>query len=482
MKVRTIRTNYALNLTRTVLSTVISLFTLPYINSTLGVVSVGKFEYVNSIVSYFVLFSALGVPMYGIREIARVRNDPARRTKVTVELLLVLAITTVFSYLLLFGFFIQLDFLQSYRSLILVLAPSIFLSNLGMEWFFQGIEDQLYITIRFIIIKIVTLILLFTLIKSPDDYVLYGLIMTISAFGSNFFNFFYIRKFLEFKTLKWKELNVRKHIQGIFTIFLATVSIAIYLQLDNTLLGIYGGPEHVGIYATANKLVRFAILFITTLGSVMLPRLSYLYAQNDQSQYYAYLSKNLSYILFFSVPSTVLLFSLAKPIILVMAGDEFIAAVAPMKILTALLPIVGIAYFLAFMVLYPQGRENVYTKVVFVSAVISVFLNVALIPHYFEMATAIVSVVVEFAAVLLMILYVRNRLSSFRLFKQTHFNYLFGGCIVFILSQIVAYYVVHPIVNIVATVCIGMLLYMVFLYYMKDPIYSYIIKKISSIR
>jgi len=89
MKVRGIKTNYILNIVRTILTTLIGIFTLPYVNSTLGVESVGKVEYINSIITYFVLISALGIPMYGVREIARVRDNIAERSSVVLELLLI---------------------------------------------------------------------------------------------------------------------------------------------------------------------------------------------------------------------------------------------------------------------------------------------------------------------------------------------------------------------------------------------------------
>jgi len=481
MKVRGVKLNYVLNITRTVLSTLIGLFTLPYINRVLGVEALGKFEYANSIISYFVLFSALGIPMYGIREIARVRDSEYNRSKVTAELLVILGITTIISYVLLFGFLIHLDFLQDYKVLIFVLAPTIFLSNFGFEWFFQGIEDQMYITIRFIVIKIITLILLFTLVKSPEDYVAYALIMVISTVGANLFNLIYIRKFLNFKILKRKDIEFKKHLKGIITIFLATVSISIYLQLDNTLLGVYGGDKHVGIYATANKLVRFAILFVTTLGAVLLPRLSYFYENKKYDDYNLYLNKSLKYILFFSLPICSLIFGLADRIILVMAGSQFVDAIVPMKILSFLLLIIGIAYYLAFMVMYPQGKERLYTLLVFVSAVISVILNIIFIPKYFELATSVVSVIVELIAIIFMIFFLRKQLVNYGFFSIKNLNYIIGAVLVYFVINLVQNINLGDMLTILIGGLLGTSVYLVFLLIVKDYVIIESIQKLKII-
>lgn len=479
MKVRGIKINYILNLTRTILTALIGFFTMPFINKTLGVASVGKYEYINSIISYFVLFSALGVPMYGLREIAKVRDSKKDRSIITIELLLILLVTSFISYLVIFGILINLNQLHNYKLLILILCPTIFLTNIGAEWFFQAIEDQMYITIRFLIVKAFTLAMLFTMIQGSDDYLKYAFIMLISSVGSNIFNIFYIRKYIDFKYIKWKSLSVKRHIKGIITIFLATVSISIYLQLDNTLLGIYGGDKHVGVYAVANKLIRFGIMFVTTLGAVMLPRLSYLYDNNQINEYNFYLNKSLSYILMFSVPLSVLLLGLADEIILVMAGNEFVDAIFPMKILSSLMIIISFAYFLAFMVLYPQGKERLYTLIVFASAIISVVLNIIFIPKYFEVATSYVNVAVEILGLVLMIYFTRKQLIEIGIFSVQNLNYFIAGILMFTMIFLVSKNISPDILSIIISTSLGLIIYLLYLIVIKDKIIFEYLKKLK---
>lgn len=437
MEPRSIKVNYFLNLFRVGFGTLVGIFTMPYINKVLGAEGFGKVEYVNSIISYFLLFSALGIPLYGIRETAKVRNQPFKRTKLILEMLSILAITTIISYLFIFGVLIHLEYFKDLKVLIIVMSSMVLFSNIGVEWFYQGIEDQLFITIRYTIVRVLTLVLLFLFVKSPSDYIYYGAIVVLTTVGSNFFNILYLKKYLDFKEINLQQLEIRKHLKPIFTIFVATLSISIYLQLDNIMLGSLGGEKYVGYYAMANKLIRFVILFITTLGSVLLPRMSNLVNENH-TLYLQYAKKALNYIMIVAIPSTVIFFLFAEDYTILMAGKDFVPAVTTMKILSPIILVVGIAYFMGYLILYPQGKERVYTHATIFSAVLSVVLNIFVIPRYFQNGTAAVAVISEVLGIVVMYWFGRKQFSEVIFFGKSFFLYtvstIFFGVILFIVE------------------------------------------------
>jgi len=478
LKVKGLKINYILNLTRVILTTLTGLIVFPYINRTLGLLAVGKYEYTNSIITYFLLFSSLGVPIYGIRQIARVRDNTLKRTKVVLELLILLLITTFITYILFFILLLTQSKLNDYKNLLLIMSPMIFLNNVGLEWFFQGIEDQTYITKRFILIKIISLTMLFLLVKDSSDLVLYTAIMTFSMTVSNIFNFFHIIKFIKPSLIRLKDLNIKPHLKGVLTIFFATISISIYILMDNTILGYLVGDKYVGLYSTSNKLIRFVILFITTLGSIMLPRLSYLYESKQIEIYFHYLSKSLNYILFFSIPISIILFYFSEIIINIMAGPEFKGSIIAMQILSPLVVIIGLAYFLAFMVLYPQGKEKIYTIIVFISAIISVFLNILLVPKFYHLATAWVNLIVESFGLFMMIFFMRKQLYKFQFFSWQNFNYLLGGFIMIIFLSF--FNERKEIFEVILLCLISISLYFSFLTLRKDSIIFESLKRIKT--
>lgn len=398
---KSIKINYILNLIRVLSGALVGILSMPYINRVLGATSVGKVEYVNSVISYFILFSALGIPMYGIREVARVRKDSKEVAKVTAELLVILFITTVGAFAILYGIIYQLEYFQNYLDILVVMSTMIFLSNVGAEWYFQGLENQLYITLRYVAVRIIMILIMFLYINDRSDYIFYALCIVLTTCGANILNFFYIYKTLVREKITFQQLNIRRHFRPVLTIFIATISVNIYLQLDYFLIGSISGDKYVGYYSVANKLVRFVISFITIIGAVMLPRLSYLYLQ-DKSQYEVYLKKSFTYFILLSLPFTVYFLVFAKPIILLMGGMDFENSILTMRIISPLCIIVSMAYFMGFLIIYPQNKEKIYTYATIISAVFSILANLYAVKHYQHNGAAVVAVLAELFAILIM--------------------------------------------------------------------------------
>lgn len=455
MSVPSIKKNYFLNVFRVVFGTLVGIFTMPYVNKTLGVAGLGKVEYVNSIIAYFVMLSALGIPMYGIREVAKVKNDREKRTKLVVELLFILSLTTILSYIVIFGVIIHLDFFSTYRETIVLMSSMVLFTNIGAEWFYQGMEDQMFITVRYTIMRIIALILLFVLVRSPEDYLYYAFVLVFSVVGGNIFNFLYLRKYLDFSVLKWENLDIKKHLKPILTIFIASISVSIYIQLDNLMLGSIVGDVYVGYYVVANKLIRFAVLFITTLGAVLLPRMSRL-IKEDKEQYIAYAQKSVNYIVIIAVPCMMLFYLFAEDFIMLMAGEDYIPSIATMKILSPIILIVGLAYFVGYLVLYPQGKEKIYTITTVFTAVFSVALNSYVIPRFHHNGVAFVAFLSELLGVVLMCYLGRKELKDIKIFNKSLYICLLtsvGVClVVFYLKTF------FEIENLIIRMCVEMFL------------------------
>ena len=142
MEIKNIKINFMLNLIRIFLGTFFILLTMPYITRVLGSENLGKIEYGVSIVSYFLLFSALGIPQYGIREIARTRDNKDELSKTLIELLCILIITVAINYAIFFFLLTKIDFINQEKKLFFILGTNIIFSNIGIQWFYIGIENQ----------------------------------------------------------------------------------------------------------------------------------------------------------------------------------------------------------------------------------------------------------------------------------------------------------------------------------------------------
>ncbi|MGV0936463.1 flippase [Empedobacter falsenii] len=419
MEVRSLHANYIFSIIRIFTSSIIGLLIISHANKSLGPIYIGKVEYANTIINYFMMFSSLGIPIYGIREIAKVRDNSKKLLNLVTELLIILIFTSIISYLVLGVVIYSFDFMNDYKTIIIIYSSMIFLSNIGAEWFFQGTEDQLYITIRYVFVRIICLVLLYIFVNNPTDYLNYVMVMVLYLCGSNIFNFYFIFKKINFFNVVFSELNFTRHIKPIITIFAAAVSVNIYLQLDNLLLGYLAGDKYLGYYSISNKLIRYVITFITVGGTVMLPRLSNLF-EKSIDEYYILLSKSLDIILLFSIPASFFFFIFSEDIIMLMGGIKFSDAIITLKILSPLCIIIGVAYFIGYLVLIPQNKEGIYSLSVFFSAVFSIIINFFILKIWKQNGAAVVQILAEILSICIMLYLARRFMKKIKInFKNT---------------------------------------------------------------
>lgn len=195
MKQKSLAMNAFLNSFRSVMNIIFPLITFPYVSRILTVEGMGIYNFSSSIVNYFMLIAALGISTYAIREGAKYRTDKSKITQFSSEMFTINLCSTVLAYLLLFLCLIVFSKLRNYTICILIFSLQIFFTTIGTEWIYQIYEDYSYITVRSIIFQIISIILLFTFVKGPDDYLNYAGITVFSAVGSNILNFIHARKY-----------------------------------------------------------------------------------------------------------------------------------------------------------------------------------------------------------------------------------------------------------------------------------------------
>ncbi len=476
---RSLKNNFLLNLTRVFFTTFIGLFTLPYLNKTLGVSNIGQFDYSVVIVNYFIMFSALGMPMYAIREISKYKDKPAERTKVLLELLIIVFLTSLLASLLFFIFFLFNKEGNNIYYIYYILFPTIIFTNISIDWFYQAIEDQYYITIRLIFVKLISIIALFLFVNTKDDLLVYTFIYSVTIIINTLINILNLKRYINIDTLILKKLKFKKHVKGIFMIFLGTISISIYTQLSITILGHYGSEYNVGIYTTANKLNRFALIFATTLGAVMLPRLSNLYHDGNIVKYKSYIKKAFDYLLLFSFIIFTLLFTNANYIINIMAGKEFESSILLMRILSFQIVFISLSYCMAFMILYPEGKEKIYTYIVTFASIVSVVLSIIIVPKYLHLGTTIISLISEIIGFLLMLIFLFKKLKSYKIFNKNIILYAFNSIISISISFIFFQEIFNNYLGFIVNSFSTILIFIIILIIFKNDIIMSFINKIK---
>ena len=193
MKKKSLGVNAFLNGLRSVLNLLFPLVTFPYVSRVLSVSGIGIYNFANTYISYFLLIAGLGIATYAVREGAKYREEKDKISKCASQIFSLNMIATIIAYLLLFASLIIFKNLHNYISCILIFSLQILFTTLGTEWIYTIYEDYTYITIRSIVFKMISIVLLFLLVRRPEDYLIYAAITVFSAVGSNLLNFIHAR-------------------------------------------------------------------------------------------------------------------------------------------------------------------------------------------------------------------------------------------------------------------------------------------------
>ena len=399
MKKRSLGLNAFLNGLRSVLSLFFPLITFPYVTRILSVSGIGIYNFSNTYVSYFILIAGLGIATYAVREGAKYRENPKKIDRFASQIFSLNMIATMIAYLLLFASLIIFKNLHNYVSCILIFSLQILFTTLGTEWIYTIYEDYAYITIRSIVFKIISILLLFILVKKPEDYLIYAAITVFSAVGSNFLNFIHVRDFVHIKLTT--RTNWKRHLKPVLVIFASSVAVTIYVASDTTILGLLKSDYAVGIYSTSVKIYQVTQNLLSALLTVTIPRLAFLWGRKCINEYNQVLSKVISLLGILVLPAAVGLMMLSREVVLIIASEKYLPSVNSLRIISWAIIFSIFAWIFSECVLIPAKREKLVLRNTIVTAVENVILNFILIPFMSYDGTSLSTVLAELTVMIM---------------------------------------------------------------------------------
>ena len=327
--------NTVFNIIYNVTNLLFPIVTSMYVSRILLPEGVGRVSYAQNIVSYFLVLASLGIPSHGIREMAKVRDNEMLRNKTFTELFLMNGITTVIATIAFCLLVFRVETFSQDRLLYISCGIQLMLNGFNIDWFYKGFEEYVYIVIRSVTIKILSVIAIFAFIHSREDYVIYALISSIAAAGNYIFNMIHAKRYVK---LDFQDLKIKRHIQPILVFAVISIFGTIYSKIDITMLGNLETKAPAGFYSSAHRLVDMVLNLCVSISAVFLPRLSNCY-ENDKNRFYEYLSMGLNALWLLVPPIFVGLNFIARDAILLVYGDAFAPAIATVRILSMLLVI-----------------------------------------------------------------------------------------------------------------------------------------------
>ena len=399
MKRKSLGINAFLNGLRSVLTLLFPLITFPYVSRVLSIEGIGSYNFSNTYINYFILIASLGIATYAVREGAKYRDNKDKINEFASQVFSLNMIATLIAYLLLFASLIIFKNLHNYVSCILIFSLQILFTTLGTEWVYTIYEDYAYITIRSIIFKLISIALLFLLVKKTEDYLIYAAITVLSAVGSNLLNFLHAKKFVHIRlTIK---INWKSHLKPVLVIFASAIAITIYVSSDTTILGLLKNDYAVGIYSTSVKIYQMAQNLLSALLTVTIPRLAFLWGKRRISEYDQVLSKVINSLGILVLPAAIGLILLSREVVLLIASEKYLPSVNSLRIISWAIIFSIFSWIFSDCVLIPAKRENLVLRNTIVTAIENIILNFILIPFMSYDGTSLSTVIAEFTVMIM---------------------------------------------------------------------------------
>lgn len=362
--------------------------------------AVGTVAYAQNIAQYFVILAFLGIPTYGVREIAKVRNDPEARSKIYSELMVINFISTCIFLTIYVILIFSVSSFRSNAALYLITGLSIALNAINNAWLYEGLEEFQFISIRNIVFKALSLLALVIFVKGPEDYLIYALIAALGTAGNYIINVLYSPKFVKF-TLK--GLCLKRHMESILLLVVVNLAIELYTLVDVTMLGAMSTSKNVAYYSYASRINKIFIQVINTFTMVIVPRIAFYYKEGRKDDFNKLLSKTLETIFVFGIPLIAGIQVCASDAVTLVYSTAFLPSANVLRILSWVLIISPVGYLLGSRVLLVTDHEKTMVLCVGIGAVVNIIGNALLIPRFVEYGAAIASVTSEIVVMLVYI-------------------------------------------------------------------------------
>lgn len=468
MKSKSLKSNFIMYSIRIMSGTILSLITFPYVSQKLGPEGIGRVQYVQSIVSYFLLFINIGIPVYGYREVAVNRENKEKMSKIVLELISILIITTSIVSIIYVVSLLYLPVMQKEKILFIIFGIQILMTFMDLEWFFRGIENQNYITIRSMLVKIFSLIAILIFIKNSNDYYKYALILVLSLVGSNMFNLLKVFKNLNVQIFSFKNLQIKKHLKPLLIFFSSNIALSLFYSVDSIMLGSMIGEKELGYYSLASNIGRMPIIFITAITGVLSPRLCN-YIKNDKIEdYYELAKKGLSFLLLFSFPATIGMYILAPEIIQVLGGEKFSNSINPLKIYSFLLLTLSLAYYVGAFIFTPNNMEKYGLYSFIIAGVFNIVFNYIFIPKFKSSGAAMGTVLSELLACVIRIYMVTEIIKKIKNKIKEILKIIISSLLMGIFLIIIKKIILITIIRLIIGITTSIIIYFILLVLLKE--------------
>lgn len=451
---------------------VIPILLMPYKARTLGPENIGIYGFVFANYQYLAFISTLGISWYGRREIASLKGNKEKQTKILYELILLRLIITVISSII---FYLVIGFNSKYSLYYLFLIPSILFSIFDLTWFYQGIEKFKKISIINTICNILVAIAILVFIKSPKDLNKYFIVTIL-------FNIFPIvllnigtHKYLT--KIKLNELKIKKHLKSCLLIFIPQIFINLYTMFDKVMVGVFCKIENVGFYDYSEKIVVLSLSLVSAISLIIIPKISLENKKVNKKQIKNYINKAITFGLLAGIPITLGIYGVSNNLVNIFFGKDYLKMINLIKILSiSIIPII-ITSIIGEGYLISTKQEKKFTIIIFIGAITNILLNYILLQKIDVFGAAIATIITEILVLIIELPIILNLIDKKQIISKLT-KYLVYGIIMYIGVYLIGKLGTN-IYILIGQIIAGMLLYLTTMFITRDEYLFMVLNKLK---
>lgn len=433
---------------------VIPLVVSPYLTRTLGSEPLGIYTYTNSIAYYFVLVAMMGISRHGQRIIAERKAEELtlRRTFWSLFTLhMVVSIAVILIYLVYAFCFCKEDQAVTIAQTIYVLSACF-----DITWLYRGLERFKTVVIRNAVLKVFESIAIFSFVKTPDDLLIYTIIMASSLCVGQLVLLPSAIK--ELPPVRFQKQDVFEHLKPMSVLFIAAITVSLYTVFDKTLLGILSTKANVAFYEYANKIVTIPRTFITVISTVLFPRACQNVMQDNRKEMDRNCSISLRINFAIGFASVFGLIGVGNLLARIYFGEEFSICGNIIAIMSPVILIIGVGEIVRSLYIFPLKKDASMVKILFVNAIINLALSALLIPIIGVYGAVIGTMAAELIGLVLEI-WLCKEVLPLRMFIKDGVPFFFIGLFMFLCIKVLNSILSVTTVSLLLEILIGALVY-----------------------
>lgn len=456
-KMSNVRKNLGYQTLYQILNVGLPLITAPFLARVLGAESLGIMSYTDSVVNYFTLFAMMGLTNYGTRSIAVVKENRKERDSVFSQIFYMQLITTggaLLAYVVYMICFCKDNYFISWIQGIAVIA-----CFFDINWLFFGIEEFKITVIRSIIIRIISVVMMILLVRSPSDLWIYAILLIGSMLVSQVVLWFYAPKFVKLNGLEIER--IKKHFSLNVKLFIPILAMSVYHIMDKTMLGVLSTYTQSGYYYNADKVINIPIGLLTGVGTVMLPRMSMLARADKKEELDSLFNTSIRAIGFFSSAMCCGIAAISKEFTPFFFGEGYDNCIILIISLSPVLFIKGLSVISRNLYLIPNNMENKLTASVFAGAVVNLIVNLLLIPQIGALGAVIGTLVAETVSCIWQYTSLRNYVNCIESIGFAIIYFLLGIGMFFGVRLVSEQLLLPNIFKLIIEVVVGVIIYVI---------------------